>query len=345
LGLSSSIQLLDYEIELVKNAKFLYIKHEENLKLYELEKKRLSEINALMGKYAKGFKSTFQTGLKDLLSGTGDIGDLSKAMTDKFKDSMAEALSKGFSNKFNDAFASLGGMFGGIETKIGSASQQGSTLYYNAILNASKQGAQFFSGGGAGDANTKSIGDNLSKLASLGGGSALGKSGAGRTFGDQGQIGSYTGYRTTSTPTPAKQTYLQAHPVMTGLAVASFAKSMAQSSQYQGGDVMGGATNLGMQGAMAGMMVGGPVGAIIGGAIGALTGAIQGGKVKTTTETTQNLISVPSKIDVTNKQLEMLNRNFVGFKNALTYILQKSAYFSEKSGTVEDNFVSDALRD
>lgn len=57
-----------------------------------------------------------------------------------------------------------------------------------------------------------------------------------------------------------------------------------------------------------------------------------------TPETTTQEIS--SRIDITNKNLQLINRNLMALKNSVeTYILPTSAYFSEKrSNTVEDNW-------
>lgn len=85
-----------------------------------------------------------------------------------------------------------------------------------------------------------------------------------------------------------------------------------------------------------------PVGWVLGGlALGGMALGLFGGKnkksrdiqIQTQTETQQ----VASKIDITNKQLEIVNRNLVGLKQVITYALPSSAYLSEKTN-IEDEF-------
>ena len=53
---------------------------------------------------------------------------------------------------------------------------------------------------------------------------------------------------------------------------------------------------------------------------------------------------VSSKIDITNKQLEIVNRNLVALKNTITtYILPSSAYFAEKMG-LDEQFAVNSRR-
>ena len=82
----------------------------------------------------------------------------------------------------------------------------------------------------------------------------------------------------------------------------------------------------------------GPVGWIL--AIGLLiAGMFMSSKAKSVSQqsqTTDNRIS--SKIDVTNQNLEVINRNLVDLKTAVTtYVLPTSVYFSSKRN-IEDEF-------
>lgn len=80
-------------------------------------------------------------------------------------------------------------------------------------------------------------------------------------------------------------------------------------------------------------------------AAGLLTGMLGGKKSQQTsveTRTTENKIS--SKIDVTNRNLELVNRNLIGMRQDIrTYILPSSSYFSEKN-TLEEQFSLSARR-
>lgn len=59
---------------------------------------------------------------------------------------------------------------------------------------------------------------------------------------------------------------------------------------------------------------------------------------KTESRTEESLISIAPKIDVSNKKLEIINRNLVALKNVMEqYVLPQSAYFSE-SRNVADQF-------
>jgi TP901 family phage tail tape measure protein len=57
----------------------------------------------------------------------------------------------------------------------------------------------------------------------------------------------------------------------------------------------------------------------------------------TSTSTQENAVS--SKIEVSNKQLELVNRNLVALRTDIkTYIMTNSYYFSAKSGSIEDEY-------
>lgn len=59
---------------------------------------------------------------------------------------------------------------------------------------------------------------------------------------------------------------------------------------------------------------------------------------KTETRTEEQLISIAPKIDVSNKKLELINRNLVALKNVMEiYVLPQSSYFSE-SRNISDTF-------
>jgi TP901 family phage tail tape measure protein len=65
---------------------------------------------------------------------------------------------------------------------------------------------------------------------------------------------------------------------------------------------------------------------------------------QTSSETKSSEVKVSSKIDITNKQLEVVNRNLVALKNTITtYILPSSAYFAEKMG-LDEQFAVNSRR-
>jgi TP901 family phage tail tape measure protein len=68
-------------------------------------------------------------------------------------------------------------------------------------------------------------------------------------------------------------------------------------------------------------------------------------KSKTIQEDTKTEIKqISSKIQVSNKQLEIVNRNLVAIRAEKTFILPESAYFSSNVGTLEDQFALHANR-
>jgi hypothetical protein len=65
---------------------------------------------------------------------------------------------------------------------------------------------------------------------------------------------------------------------------------------------------------------------------------------QSSSETRTTEAKVSSKIDITNKQLEIVNRNLVALKNTITtYILPSSAYFAEKMG-LDEQFAVNSRR-
>ena len=61
-------------------------------------------------------------------------------------------------------------------------------------------------------------------------------------------------------------------------------------------------------------------------------------------ETKHQTVQIASRIDVTNKQLQIANRNLSAIKRGFEgYMMPESAYFSESSGT-ERKFASNSMR-
>jgi TP901 family phage tail tape measure protein len=64
-----------------------------------------------------------------------------------------------------------------------------------------------------------------------------------------------------------------------------------------------------------------------------------GGKKQTSTQVSTQENAISSKIQISNKQLELVNRNLVAMRTDIrTYILPQSAAFSMKSGNIEDEY-------
>jgi hypothetical protein len=70
------------------------------------------------------------------------------------------------------------------------------------------------------------------------------------------------------------------------------------------------------------------------------------GPKSTSTQTQTSETKVGSKIDISNKRLELINKNLVALKNTMeTYALSNSAYFSEKgNGNIDAEFALSTRR-
>jgi len=160
-----------------------------------------------------------------------------------------------------------------------------------------------------------------------------------------------TGRYTTAKGAPAPS-YGQMFGGMVTAATTGY--SQYQSMVGRGKDPMVSGVSAGMMGLgslwMMGGAMAGPAGApamilgalmVVGGMlVDAFTDA--GDTTKTTIETRTQTKQVTSRIDHTNKQLELVNRNLLALKDELTYIMQQSFYFRERD--VEDRFAIDAQR-
>jgi hypothetical protein len=104
-----------------------------------------------------------------------------------------------------------------------------------------------------------------------------------------------------------------------------------------------GGTALGAMGGLGGVLAAIPVWGWIALGIMLTVGALMmssGKKQSQTTSQTQiNENRISSKIEVTNKNLEIINRNLIALRTDIrTYILPASAYFAEKRNVLEENF-------
>ena len=107
----------------------------------------------------------------------------------------------------------------------------------------------------------------------------------------------------------------------------------------------------GLMGGFGGAMSGASMGSMllpgIGTALGAITGGILGflGKGDKKGEAgDEQTVRVTSKIDITNKELQMVNRNLIGIRRGFEgYIMPESAYFRERT-QVESRFQLNEMR-
>ena len=111
----------------------------------------------------------------------------------------------------------------------------------------------------------------------------------------------------------------------------------ASIGQNRGTAGMWGGASGALLGAQLGSMVLPGVGTVIGSVLGGLAGSMFG-KVKKDEpkieDARQDLANIPSKLDITNNQLEIVNRNLVALRERFEpYPLRESFYFRQRPGT------------
>ena len=319
--------------------------------------------------YSEGIKKAFKSSFVDILKGTGGLEDLFTNIGDTMREQFTNAFAGGFTDMIWKS-TGIGDLFGGVTFDISSifskdkslagaiyrSSKSGSLLYYDAIVKGSKVGANLFS-----QATGNAI--NISTLATTGG-----MGGVGGIFGNLSGLSRYLGFINkpmfttpgATMPMPVGipgvglagfMNRATGRPGLTwgqgiglGLGTISSAYSASQTGGALGGVMSGlGTGMLGLAGLGFGQGVAatatsaaipatlpwlGPVGLAL--ALGSLF--IHSTPPKWHREsTTEQTRQVTSRIDVTNRELSWVNRNLSALRQDLVYVLQKSAYFSERT--------------
>jgi hypothetical protein len=354
---ASEKEVLEYMIKQYETQNLLITAEEKRAKLtqlrYELEEKNLQQIY----EYSNKIESTLSDSIKNMMTGTGNFSDLlsnlNKARTDMFRETVSDTLAKsimstGIGTGFGTAMLSLKGKIeAGHQTVYkwivkghsdGIKSAQGDKA---AMLATWKDG-----GGGFGD---------LGVLSLLAANPNIIRGGRGGTDTGMQMINDVMAPTWSPYSSSGKGTRKGGGGVFSeefGKIAGGVAQgAMIGYTAYQSG--LAGGLNPGMNAASAGLMAVGtaltptPL-APIGIALNLIGMALQmfGGKKSkedsTQTQTTENRLS--SKIDVTNKNLEIINRNLIGMRNDIrTYILPQSAYWSTKD-SLDDEFSLSARR-
>ncbi len=312
--------------------------------------KRVRDVEAerlkIMQQYSDTLKSTIEESFVSLMKGEKNLANIFKNLGDTVVDNVMKAQAKAVTALIFQK-TGIGEMFGGtlagIENMFKSKGEQMADYHGSVILTQGKRMADYH-----GDVISKAVSSAL-------GGEKAGGAGILDTYASGGSLlanllNSDVKKETTGILKSVKEAFttkldfgsigdIFTNEKMTGknsklsAGVTSAMAGMELASLYKlkgTGNVMGGA----MSGAMAGMTLGGPIGAVLGG----LYGAIRGGQSKTTEEIQNQTFQVSSRLEVSNKQLQMVNRNLVALRSELTFILKPSSYFSEKSGGLEDEF-------
>lgn len=315
----------------------------------------------------KSFRDTFSTGLADMINATG-IGDifansvitLQNAFTigkDKIADSHILGITKGADIIINAHRVGMSNGAAELQSELTTGITNGKVnpalqAVYNTMAETGTAG---WSGSNRLPTNTMQSGLAASNYG-IGGAAYTDQAGNFGTlpWGFQGNVGKQQSTR------PKNQWTGQA---VMGMGQAALTGYSAYQSARAGGVGVGGSVASGVLGAgasVAGLMSGiaagagagaqvsllgltmGPVGwaiAAVGLMVMSLIPQLFAKRQKqesSQTSTTENRVA--SKIDISNKNLEIINRNLLGLKSAIeTYMLPSSAYFAEKRG-LEDNF-------
>lgn len=261
--------------------------------------------------YSTKLQGAFKNSVAEFFKGNITGQEAFQQFADNYADIQIDAISEGLSQLtvgktgmgmvFGDitnalkGFASGGDIGNRLAISIESASQNGSMMFYNAIVNAS-------------NTISTSSGDGVRNYGGGGGGASNGNFNWGKLLG------------------------------------GGLNSAMAGYAGYRRGGVMSGIMG-GVGSAL--MTFGGPYGAVVGGALSLASMLFGIGRKKKTTIDVQersDTLQIASKIDVTNKQLQVVNRNLVALRQDFrTFILPESAYFSEGRG-IADSFSISARR-
>jgi TP901 family phage tail tape measure protein len=348
---ASEEKVLEYLIKQYETQELLVNAEDKRAKLaqlrYQLEEKNLEQLY----EYSNKIESTLSSSIKDMMSGTGNFSDLlsnlNKARIDMFRETVSDSLGKSI-NSLTGGGLGFGTAMMSLKGKIETAHQ----TVYRWIVKGHSDGAKIAKGDTT--AMIASWKDGSGAMGDLGTLSLLAtnpktiKGGRGGVDTGMQMIGGVMA--------PTWSPYPDAATATDNQDFRKFAGGIAQSAitgytAYQSGKAAG--LNPGMNAASTGLMTVGtalvptPL-APIGIALQLIGVAMQmfGGKKSkqesTQTQTIENRLS--SKIDVTNKNLEIINRNLIGMRNDIrTYILPQSAYWSTKD-SLDDEFSLSARR-
>lgn len=302
----------------IENNKDIIKQRQEILQLVQ------EEINA----YSKGLQDTLSGGLTDLLKGETTISQFGDNIASSVKDSVLGAFSSGVVEKIFQS-TGIGQIFGteiaGIRHLFDKTPKNLGEMIYDSHVRGIKDGfAQA----------------NLAKSLTGGAGGTGGLiQGILGLFGESDEPKKWLTRNAASKKggTPGVQGgLLSSLGGLSGLAGGALNAGMVGYSAYQSAGGSSGNRGLGLAaGAMGGigaglMMIPSGVTQVIGGAmmVGSMLLGMFKKSVDVQTEIKNETKQVASKIQLSNKELSVVNRNLVALKNEKTFILPESAYFS-----------------
>lgn len=348
------LQIYGYDAIQVEQAKLaLMLQREDRLKKEEELTAQILKIQQLINqeviKYSTELQSAFKGTLSDLLKGKLTGGEAVSQFFERYRDIQIESVSEGLSQLLIGK-TGIGGAFGELNVllksftsgnRIGSPIQmaftQGANQTYQAIVRGFRDG---LSGRtmGAGGLGAGGGGGIL--------GSLLGMLGLGGTGYSQMQ-----GVRSNGQPISINERgtgLLSRMGGWGGVGQGVLGGLMSGLSTFQAAGGGGRGALLGGMSGIGSLMMSIPtpwtqgLGMLL--SLGGMFGGMFGRKKERSVEERHEEYSVASKIDVTNKELSIVNRNLVAMKNMWAeYILPSSAYFSE-SRNISDQFSLHARR-
>lgn len=305
-GLFTKEQMLNYEIQMKENALIAYKDKEGQIELEQLHNKLLIERISLIAKYSDQVSDAFSDSFTDILKGE----DIS-TFFDKIGENMRESMAENFGTLLGELTAKLGGMGQGY----GEGMYAIQSMFADAgtkVMLGTKEGADYLK--------------LQAKAGIIEGADYLRSVTSGIATGDASDV----------TGTPKGQ----------GLVNSIMSAIPSALGGYSASGVAGGILG-GLSGLLSSSFP--IVGSILG--IGSmLWGNIFGKKddeedYSYLAEEHQGIKGVASKIDITNSELSIVNRNLVALRNTIeAYILPESAYFASKSGNIDDEFSTDGRR-
>ncbi len=302
-------------------------------------------------KTGKVIKDLFTGTFTDLFAGKLDFKDFGKTIAEGFNQAMAEQFGDIVGGGLTDVLG-LDVAFGSIFTNLRNTMSGPIGKIKNAMIEGAIKAAPILEQAMVDGAAKVASGTGVNTGDAVGGGLAGGIiGGLGQVLPSLGNFLNTPAYFTNqkvnqSIWAPGVTQSVQREVAVPGLTGAQLiggglTAGLAGFSGFQAAGGGGwGALRGGLAGAGSALMAfGGPIGMAVGGLMTLGSMFIKGQQdpgQPPNTSTTENF-SVTSRIDVTNKQLMMVNRNLVALRQELTYILPESAFFSEKN-TLEDNF-------
>ena len=346
---------------------------DKSKKLLVIDKERIQAAQD----YVKSLEGAFATGLQTTLEEGGGFADLANKWTEALKSAQLQAFSTGAVEKLFEV-GGFGGQLGFFGDQIRNAfrgpgkttADYHATVVKNAIVSAANIHAGLL------------VGTSASKFADGGlggGGGFFGFGGGSGAFSQPFGTTMVPGPNGTMVPisllrnqgrarfargrTGGQLLGAGAATALTGFATgSSFNQAAGGGGLGMAAGITGGIGAGVLGGASAGLLTGAGIAGIPGLAtagfaniwnpigwallaaagIMAVIGANRDEPKFRQEETQEQTKQIGSRIDITNKQLEFVNRNLVALRQEITFILPESAFFSERRP--EDRFAIDAQR-